>query len=69
MREKIVCDLVDAYVEYARFGTPEKVSKAINALVPYSNDESVSVETRAHVRDAYFWLLLQLHRNTESLIR
>lgn len=59
VREKIVCDLVDAYVEYARFGTPEKVSKAINALVPYSNDESVSVETRAHVRDAYFWLLLQ----------
>ena len=27
--------------------------------MPYSNDESVSVETRAHVRDACFWLLLQ----------
>ena len=59
VREKIIRDWVDAYVEYARFGTPEKVSKAINALVPYAGDESVSIETRAYVRDAYFWLLLQ----------
>ena len=59
VREKILRDWVDAYVEYARFGTAEKVSKAINALVPYADDESVSIETRAYVRDAYFWLLLQ----------
>jgi len=58
-RDLILRDWVDSYIEYARFGTPEKIQKAIDALFEHANDEEISPETRAHVRDAYYWLLLQ----------
>ena len=66
MRDVVLRHWVDAYVEYARFGTPEKIGKAINAFVPYANDESLSLKTRDYIKDAYYWLVLQFVPNVRD---